>query len=340
MKEYIIGLIGGDGIGIEVVNGAKIVLMKIDEVVNVINLDLKSMDVSESAFKKFGDPFPEETKKGIADSDAVLFGAAGGEFNVPVINGIRVGFDLYAKVCPIKTLPGSGALYKNVDMVVMRENIEGLYRGIGYIDGDYHVNLRTFTKPRMERYLRFCFEYARKNGRKKITFTHKAQILRHTDKPMMDLFYQIAKEYPEIIANDIHIDTCAMLMVLDPTKFDVVVCENANGDIMSDLGAGLVGGLGFAYNGNIGDNKAVFEPTHGTGPDIAGQNISNPMAAILSAKMMFEYLGEVKIAEVLEKSLQDVLVEGKVCTPDIGGKSSTTEVSEAIAEKFKQIWHL
>jgi 3-isopropylmalate dehydrogenase len=335
MNQYKIGMIGGDGIGIEVVNGARIVLEAVSKLNNAFSLIFSDYYVSDLAIEKYGNPFPNETIDGISNSDAVLFGAAGGENNVTVINGLRMGFDLYAKVCPIKSFPGSKALYSDLDFIVVRENTEGVYRGVGYIDGDYYVNLRVFTKKGMERIIRFCFNLALKENRNKVTFTHKAQVLRYTDGPMLKLFYQIAEEYPTVVAEDMLVDTCAMWMAMRPQRFDIVLAENGNGDILSDLGGGLVGGLGFAFTGNIGDNMAVFEPTHGTGPDIAGKNIANPIAAIMSGKMLLDYIGEPNAGKSVQWAVEEVLREGIIKTPDLGGSSSTIDLAEAIAKKLE-----
>jgi isocitrate dehydrogenase (NAD+) len=246
-----------------------------------------------------------------------------------------MGFNLYANVRPIKSLPGSNAAKDNADIIIVRENTEGLYRGVGYIDGDYHVNLRVFTKKGMERIIRFCFELALKEGRKKVTFTHKAHVLTYTDAPMRKMFYEMAKDYPGITPEDMTIDACAMQIVMHPERFDVVFAENANGDILSDVGAGVIGGMGFAFAGNIGDSMGVFEPIHGTAPKYADKNVVNPIAAIMAGKMMFEYLGEVKTARMMETAIIDVLTERRVRTYDLGGTSSTSEVGEAIAGKIR-----
>jgi isocitrate dehydrogenase (NAD+) len=272
--------------------------------------------------------------EGIKQTNAVLFGAAGNPNTVKVLMGFRLGFNLYANVRPIKALPGSGALRPKADLIVVRENTEGLYCGEGYIDGDKYVNLRIFTKTGMERILKFCFELARREGRKKITFTHKAHVLRHTDGTMREMFYEIAKAYPSIEAEDMTIDACAMQMVMKPERLDIVFAENANGDVLSDVGAGTIGGMGFAYSGNIGDSMAVFEPIHGTAPKYADKNVVNPIAAIMAARMMFDYLGEKATGDLIEKAIVDTLLEGKVRTYDLGGTSSTTEVAQAISEKL------
>ena len=335
-KQYRIGIIPGDGIGRDVIGAAQIVLDAINETSKTFTMEFKRMDTGDAAVAKYGSPFPKETLEGIAETNAVLFGAAGNPHTVAVLMGFRLSYNLYANVRPIKSLPGSNAMKMNANLIVVRENTEGLYRGVGYIDGDYHVNLRVFTTKGMERILRFCFELARKERRRKVTFTHKAHVLTYTDEPMRKMFYEIAKEYTDIIAEDMTIDACAMQVVMHPERFDIIFAENANGDILSDVGAGVIGGMGFAYAGNIGDSMGVFEPIHGTAPKYADKNVVNPIAAIMAGKMMFEYLGEVKTAASLEKAIIDVLTEGRVRTYDLDGHSSTTDVGEAIAEKIRR----
>lgn len=335
-KQYRIGIIPGDGIGRDVIRAAQIVLDAINETSTTFTMDFKKMDTGDAAVAKYGNPFPKETLDGIAETNAVLFGAAGNPHTVAVLMGLRLSYNLYANVRPIKSLPGSNAMKTNANLIVVRENTEGLYRGVGYIDGDYHVNLRVFTTKGMDRILRFCFELARREGRKKVTFTHKAHVLTYTDEPMRKMFYEMAKEYPDIVAEDMTIDACAMQVVMHPERFDIIFAENANGDILSDVGAGVIGGMGFAYAGNIGDSMGVFEPIHGTAPKYADKNVVNPIAAIMAGKMMFEYLGEVKTAASIEKAVIDVLTEGSVRTYDLGGHSSTTDVGEAIAGKLRQ----
>lgn len=335
-KRFKIGVIPGDGIGRDVIRAAQILLDTVNDTAEDFSMDFLRMETGDAAVAKYGEPFPKETIEGIRESDAVLFGAAGNPYTQDVLMGFRLGFDLYANVRPIKSFPGTKAIHPEADFIVVRENTEGLYCGVGYIDRDYHVNLRVFTTKAMERILRFCFELARKEGRKKVTFTHKAHVLTYTDEPMRVIFYEMAKAYPDIEAEDMTIDACAMQIVMHPERFDIVFAENANGDILSDVGAGVIGGMGFAYSGNIGDSKAVFEPVHGTAPKYADKNVVNPSAAILAARMMFDYLGEAGIAAKIEEALKDVLVEGKVRTYDLGGKASTTDFAEAISEKIRK----
>jgi len=334
-KKYQIGVIPGDGIGRDVIRAAQIVLDTVNEVAGTFELEFLRMDTGDAAVAKYGDPFPKETIEGIGKTNAVLFGAAGNPHTQKVLMGFRLGFNLYANVRPIKALPGSGAAKPKADLIIVRENTEGLYRGVGYIDGEYYVNLRVFTKKGMERILRFCFELALKEKRKKVTFTHKAHVLTYTDEPMRRMFYEIAKEYPQVEAEDMTIDACAMQIVMRPERFDIVFAENANGDILSDVGAGVVGGMGFAYSGNIGDSMGVFEPVHGTAPKYADKNVVNPIAAIMAARMMFDYLGEKTLGAHIEKAITEVLVEGKVRTYDLAGTSSSTQVAEAISMKLR-----
>jgi len=333
-KKYNIGVIPGDGIGRDVIKAAQIVLDAVNEGAKTFSLEFLNMDTGDAAVAKYGDAFPKETMEGIRRTDAVLFGAAGNPNTFKVLMGFRLGFNLYANVRPIIALPGSGALRPKANLVIVRENTEGLYSGLGYSHGNSYVNLRIFTKQGMERILKFCFEFAIKEGRKKVTFTHKAHVLTHTDGRMRDVFYEIAKAYPSIEADDMTIDACAMQMVMKPERFDIIFAENANGDILSDLGAGTVGGMGFAYSGNIGDSMGIFEPCHGTAPKYADKNVVNPIAAIMAARMMFDYLGERATGSLIEKAIIDTLVEGKVRTYDLGGSSSSTEVAEAISKKL------
>jgi isocitrate/isopropylmalate dehydrogenase len=335
-KKYKIGVIPGDGIGKDVIKAAQLVLDTVNEVSKEFFLEFHKMDTGDAAVVKYGDPFPKETVEGIKQTNAVLFGAAGNPHTTKVLMGFRLGFNLYAGVRPIKALRGSGALRPKADLIIVRENTEGLYRGDGYIDGDTYVNLRVFTKQGMERILRFCFELAMKERRKRVTFTHKAHVLTYTDEPMRQMFYEIAKDYPSVQAEDMTIDACAMQIVMRPERFDIVFAENANGDILSDVGAGVVGGMGFAFSGNIGDAMAVFEPIHGTAPKYADKNVVNPIAAIMAARMMFDYLGEKAMGARIEGAINDVLVEGKVRTYDLGGTSSTTQVAEAISAKLRK----
>ncbi len=337
-KKLTIGIIPGDGIGRDVMRAARIVLDTILERASDLDVSFVEMAVAEAAVKACGEPFPDSTREGISSCDAVLFGAVGAPYDFVVLSGIRYGFHLYANVRPIKALPGVKVLHPNADLVVIRENTEGLYRGVGYSDGDYHADLRIFTRIGMERIVRFAFDWAMKNGRKKVTFTHKESVLRHTDAVMKEVFYDIAREYPELEADDMEIDACAMRVVMKPHTLDVIIAENANGDILSDVGGGIIGGLGFTASANIGDHLAAFEPVHGSAPKYADKDVVNPCAMLMATKMMFDYLERGDIAVRLERALEKVLVEGKTRTYDIGGDSSTSNVARAVAANISADW--
>ena len=238
--KKVIGIIPGDGIGRDVTRAARIVLDAISDRFD-IDLDYRHMDVGETAYDRCGRAFPDEVRNGISKCDAILFGAIGAPHDFTVLSGIRYGFQLYANVRPIRAFPGVKALQPHANIVVLRENTQGLYSGVGYQSGDQHVNLRVFTDSGMRRIITFAFEWAIRNGRKKVTFTHKESILRHTDAYMKELFYEIAKAYPSIEAEDMEIDACSMRVVMKPETLDVILAENANGDILSDVGGAIIG---------------------------------------------------------------------------------------------------
>ncbi|OGO19379.1 MAG: hypothetical protein A2Z14_07715 [Chloroflexi bacterium RBG_16_48_8] len=332
-KNYKIAVIPGDGIGRDVVNAAMIVVNAVNEVHTEFSMDFAHLLVSHAAIEKYGDQFPKETHDGIAQSHAILFGASGIS---PVLGEFRRGYDLYANVRPIQALPNTDALHPNADFIIIREGTEGLYSRFGWIDRDYHVNLRVCTTKAMERIIRFAFKFAIQEGRKKVTFTHKAKVLVHTDGAWLEMFEEIAKEYPQIESEDLTIDTCCMEVVRNPGRLDVVITENANGDLLSDIGAGIIGGLGYAYSGVIGESLALFEPIHGTAEKYADKNIVNPTAAIMAATFMFDYLGERQAGSQILQAVKDVLVEGKVRTYHMGGGASTTDFAEAVAERLRE----
>ncbi len=335
-SKKIIGIIPGDGIGRDVTRAARIVLDAVDASCDDLSLEYRDMEVGERPFERCGSAFPDETREGIAGCDAVLFGAIGSPHDFVVLSGIRYGFHLYANVRPVKALKGVPALQPDADLVVIRENTEGLYRGVGYDDGDRHVNLRIFTDEGMERVIRFAFRWAADNGRRKVTFTHKESILRHTDARMKDLFYDIAPEYAGIEAEDMEIDACAMRVVMKPRTLDVIIAENANGDILSDVGGGIIGGLGFTPSANIGNDLAMFEPVHGSAPKYADKDVVNPTATLMAVRMMFDYLGRPDIAARLQAGIESVLEAGKIRTYDIGGDSSTSAFAHAVAEAMQR----
>jgi len=330
-KKYRVAIIPCDGIGKDVIRGARIVLEAVNDADLGFTLVMKNYDAGQTALEKSGEPWPQETQEGVSQSDATLFGAS----DTPgVLKRLKVGFNLYANIRPIKALPNTNAVQPKADFVIVRENTEGLFSRMGWNYRDQHVNCRIFTDKAMERIIRFAFNYAIREGRKKVTLTHKAHVLTYTDKPFRDLFYEIAPEYPQIVADDMTIDTCGMFIAMDPARLDVLITENSNGDLLSDVGSGVIGGKGYAYSGCIGDSKAYFEPIHGTARKYEDKNIVNPSAAILCGMMMLKYLGEVEAGNRILHALYDTLVEGQVRTYHMGGDATTTAFADAVAEKI------
>jgi len=241
---------------------------------------------------------------------------------------LRKELDLYANVRPSRTYPIKNSK-KNVDLVIVRENTEGLYSDIEFGDNNCAYSVRVISKKASERIARYAFELAKKR-RNQVTFVTKANILRKTCGLFRDACIKVSKDYPLILSKEMYIDSAAMNLVIKPENFDVIVTTNMFGDILSDEAAGLVGGLGIAPSANIGDKHALFEPVHGTAPDIAGKGIANPVASILSITMMLQHFNEIKAATQIERAVTKVLLEGKKTTPDLGGNSSTIEMTDAI----------
>jgi isocitrate dehydrogenase (NAD+) len=251
---------------------------------------------------------------------------------------LRQEFELYANVRPAKSFEGVKTPFPNVDLVVVRENTEGFYSGIQfYLDAKKTAaqSVGVTTRVASERVIRFAFEYARANKRKRLTLVHKANILKLTTGLFLNVGREISAEYPEITFDDRIIDNMAMQLVTRPQTFDVIVTTNLFGDILSDLTAGLVGGLGLAPSGNIGEEVSLFEAVHGTAPDIVGKGIANPTSLILSGAMLLRRMGYAQEATKVETSVRALLQEGKVRTPDLGGTSTSTQYAKAIAERVK-----
>jgi methanogen homoisocitrate dehydrogenase len=327
---YDITLIPGDGVGPEVTEA----LLHIIEIMD-IELDYTMAYAGDVCYKETGTTIPDETLLKAKKADATLFGSV---TTVPgqksAIITLRKELDLYANLRPVKTYPGVDCLFNDLDFVIVRENTEGLYSGIEEYTDEGATALRVITKSASERICKFAFEYAEKTGRNKVTAVHKANVLKKTDGIFRDSFYKVADEFPDMGTDEKYVDVAAMFMITRPQDFEVIVTTNLFGDILSDEGAGLVGGLGMVPSANIGDNNALFEPVHGSAPDIAGLGISNPSAMILSAVMMMDYLGEPYEARKLENALLSVLSEGKVITPDLGGSSKTIEMAHEIGNKL------
>ena len=271
---------------------------------------------------------------GIRKTQACLFGATTTPVGVPgyksAIITLRTALGLYANVRPAKSYPVPKSM-KDVDLVIVRENTEGMYSGWEFELPDSAYTVRVITRKATERITRFAFELAMKR-RKKVTIVTKANVLRLSDGLFLEVARKVAEDYPDVEVEEAFVDVTAMRLILKPNIFDVIVTSNLFGDILSDESAGLVGGLGLAPSANIGADYALFEPVHGSAPRLAGKGIANPMAAILASKMMLEYLGENRWAERIENAIVTVLNEGKVLTPDLGGSSSTTQVTDAIID--------
>jgi len=327
MTTYKIAVIPGPGIGAEVVPEAVRLLESTD-----LTFDFSYMEIGYEVFKKTGTPVPDDVLAGIRKTQACLFGATTTPVGVPgyksAIITLRRALGLYANVRPAKSYPIQKSM-KDVDLVIVRENTEGLYSGMEFELADSAYSIRVITRKATERIARFAFDLAMKR-RKKVTVVTKANVLRMSDGLFLEVARKVAEDYPEVEVEEAFVDVTAMRLVLKPQIFDVIVTSNLFGDILSDEAAGLVGGLGLAPSANIGSDYALFEPVHGSAPRLAGRGIANPMAAIMASKMMLDYLGENRWAERIENAIVTVLKEGKVLTPDLGGSSSTTQVTDAI----------
>ncbi len=358
---YNITLIPGDGIGPEVIEATKRVL----EAIGVtFHWDLAY--AGAEVMDKYGTPLPDYVLESIRKNRIALKGPV----TTPVGTGfrsinvaLRKELDLYACVRPCKTYPGVPSLYRDVDIVIIRENTEDLYAGVEFEKGtpeankliklitetkggavreDSSFSLKMISETGSRRIVKYAFEYARANRRKKVTAIHKANIMKFSDGLFLSTARDIAKEYPDIEFEDRLIDNMTMQLVRRPQQFDVVVAPNLYGDILSDLCAGLVGGLGVAPGANIGDKIAVFEPTHGSAPKYTGQNKVNPISAMLSGVMMLRHLGEIEAANRLEEAVAEVIAEGKSVTydlkPDATSSQSvgTSQVADAVIEKLEE----
>ncbi len=326
-------LIKGDGIGPSIMD----VAVKIIDATGV-KINWEEADAGMAAFDKHGTPIPDETLASI-DKNRVAFK---GPLTTPVGGGfrsinvaLRQKYDLYANVRPAKTWKGAQSKFEDVDIVVVRENTEGLYLGLEHYltrQKDVAESLAVITKDGSERIMEYAFKFAKDNGRKKVTVCHKANILKYTSGLFLDTAREVAKRHPEIEFDEMIVDATCMHMVMNPHQFDVVVTTNMFGDILSDLTAGLVGGLGLIPGANIGSDAALFEAVHGSAPDIAGQNIANPTAVIMAGVMMLNHLGETEAANKIKAAVEQVVEEAEYVTPDLnpGSKAGTIEMGEAI----------
>jgi isocitrate dehydrogenase (NAD+) len=327
-------LIAGDGIGPEVVSAAVRVLESTG-----VSIEWESHSAGALALGREGTPLPEKTLASIRANGLALKGPTTtpvGTGHASINVALRKNLDLYANVRPVKNLPGVKCRYENVDLVVIRENTEDLYSGLEHVVVPGVVeSLKIITEKASTRIALFAFEYARKNGRKRVTAVHKANIMKLSDGLFLDCCRKVAERYPDIRFDDIIVDNCCMQLVMDPTRFDMLLLENLYGDIVSDLCAGLVGGLGLAPGANIGEKGAVFEAVHGSAPDIAGKNVANPIALVLSGAMLLDYIGRKDAGDRVRAAVSAILAEGKTLTRDLGGTASTTEIAEAIASRAR-----
>jgi 3-isopropylmalate dehydrogenase len=333
MTKYRIATIPGDGIGPEVMAAAVSVLEGLEEVRKDLSFEFVELQAGDGLKERTGVALPPETLEEVRRSDSGLF-AAVGETAKEVILPLRQKLDLYVNLRPTKVYPHVPHLKDDVDITIVRENTEGLYKMVGDRGDDWGFNVRVITRKASERIARFAFELAVRDGRKKVTCVHKANVLDKTCTIFQEACRHVAESYPDIEYDEVIVDACAMRLVMRPEVFDVIVITNMFGDILSDEAAGLVGGLGMAPSGNIGDENAIFEPIHGTAPRLVGKGIANPMATILSAGMMLDWLGEKDAAKVIEETVIEVLTEGKTLTPDLGGSASTSDVATAIRSKL------
>jgi len=371
VPKYRIAVLPGDGVGIEVVEAAMIVLKKLG-----VNAEYIPGDIGWKFWCSEGNALPERTIKMLKETDACIFGAItskpkedaakelapslqgqGLSYFSPIVR-LRQEFDLYTNLRPCKAYPGNPLNYRdNIDLVIFRENTEGMYTGVEFFPlpqdvkdalmahpkmkpfkevplNEIALSTRIMTRKGCERIVRAAFDYARKNKRRSVTVVEKPNVLRETGGLMLGVSREIAKQYVDVEFKEANVDAMCMWLVKNPHDYDVLVAENLFGDIISDLAAQLVGGLGFASAGNIGDTYAVFEPTHGSAPKYAGLYKVNPLATFLAAKLMLEWLGEASKAQILEGALAEVIKEGKVRTYDMGGASTTLDMAKAVAGRL------
>lgn len=326
---YKVTLIPGDGIGPEITAAARKVIDA-----SGVQINWETVVAGEAAISHYGTPLPQNVLDSVRKNKVALKGP----LTTPVGRGfrsvnvaLRKELNLYANLRPAKTLPGVPTRYNRVDLVVVRENTEDLYAGIEHmVGGDAAESIKIITRQASERIVRYAFDYAVRHNRQKVTVVHKANIMKLSDGLFLEAARHIARQYPTLLYEEMIVDAMCMKLVQVPENYDVLVMPNLYGDIISDLCAGLVGGLGVAPAANIGEDIAVFEAVHGSAPDLAGKNTANPLAVILSGVMMLQHLGEYAAAARIQKAVEAVLREGKNVTADLGGNASTDTMTEAI----------
>lgn len=324
-----ITVLKGDGIGPEI-------CAEVIRILETLNLDLnfELYDVGEACYEKCGELIPSQVFESIERNKIVLKAP----ITTPVGKGfkslnvqLRNKYDLYANIRPAKSMPNVKTPFDNIDIITFRENTEDLYIGQEEMISEDEVHaIKKITRKASERIIRAAFDYALKNNRKKVTCVHKANILKQSDGMFLNIFNDIKNEYPTIEANSMIVDNTCMQLVMKPQQFDIMVMPNLYGDIISDLTSGLIGGLGLLPSSNLGDDFALFEAVHGSAPDIAGQNKANPIALLLAACLMLDYLGHEVEADKIRNAIDAVLIENKVRTADLGGTATTTQFSDEI----------
>ena len=358
---YNITLIPGDGVGPEVIEATRRVLEATG-----ISFNWEIHDAGASVLEEYGTPLPEHVLDSIKQNKVALKGPV----TTPVGKGfrsvnvaLRQALDLYACLRPCKSYQGVPSRYQNIDLVVIRENTEDLYAGIEFQKGtdesielidfianvgrkrispDSGISIKPISEGASRRIVKFAFDYARAHGREKVTAVHKANIMKFSDGLFLEAASEVARNYPGIEFEDVIVDNLCMQLVRNPERYDVLVLPNLYGDIVSELCAGLIGGVGVAPSANIGDEIAVFEPAHGSAPKYAGENKVNPIATMLCGALMLRYIGEERIADRLEQAIAEVIAEGKAVTYDLRPKhaATTSEVADAVIEKLKEAEHV
>ncbi len=331
---HIVTLIKGDGIGPDITDATL-------QVIEAAGVKIKWEEVSagEGAIEEYGTPLPEKVihslkKNGIGLKGPLTTPVGSGFRSINV--ALRMELDLYANLRPSKSFPGVRSRYEDIDLVVVRENTEDLYAGVEHMVGaDAAESIKIITRRASQRIVRFAFDYALENNREKVTAVHKANILKLSDGLFLEVAREVAEKYPKIEFEDRIVDNMAMQLVQKPELYDVLVMPNLYGDILSDLCAGLVGGLGLVPGANIGDNAALFEPVHGSAPKYAGKNYVNPSAMIMAAVLMLKHMEEKEAANRIEKALAAQIKEGKELTADLGGSAGTSEMAAALVERIK-----
>ncbi|HEY6363459.1 MAG TPA: isocitrate dehydrogenase (NAD(+)) [Candidatus Binatia bacterium] len=333
--KHDITLIPGDGIGPEVTKPTLEIIKAAG-----VKVEWKTHLAGAEALKKHRTTIPKPLMDSFEKNKVALKGPVTtpvGEGFASVNVELRQTFDLFANLRPVKNLPGVKARYQNVDLIVVRENTEGLYSGIEHeVVPGVMESLKIITEKASTRIAKFAFDYAHAYERKKVTAIHKANIMKLTDGLFLQCARNLARQYKKIGFNDLIVDNACLQLVLDPTRFDVLLLENLYGDIVSDLAAGLVGGLGVVPGANLGDTHALFESVHGSALDIKGKNIANPTAMILAAVMMLEHISEAAAARRIYSSLEKVLTRGEVLTPDLGGSGTTKKFADAIIKEIER----